>query len=184
MEGEQPRRIVPKRITLEKKDIDRLRVDKAMNKTSLLLGLFLLLMAGSAFAQQYRTVELKPITQQGWKYFYDMNKVSSPEALEIPLLAVKDDEVTRYLKASRNWRTAETVVTLVPLIYLLTLPKQKVVDPETFWWTLGGTLALQLGMEAVVHVKLGKAIDKYNMLIMQPTGSVTGVGVNFTYKFR
>jgi len=155
-----------------------------MNKTPLLLCLFLVLSAFQAAAQKYRTIELKPITKQGWSYYYDFNKVSSPVALEVPLLAVKDDEVTRYLKASRNWRTAESIVILVPLVYLLTLPKQGTVDQETFWWVFGGTIALQLGMEAISHAKLGMAIDRYNYIILQPTGSASSAGLSVTWKFR
>lgn len=155
-----------------------------MNKTSLLIGSFFLLAAFSVSAQQYRTIELKPITKQGWKYYYDFKKVSTPLALDVPLLAVNDQEVNRYLKASRTWRSAQNIVTLVPLVYLLTLPRQQYVDPETFWWMFGGTIAAQLGMEAVVHAKLGKAVDKYNMLILRPTGSAQGMGLQVTWKFR
>lgn len=156
-----------------------------MNKTPLLLLLFLVIAPAVSQAQQkYKMVELKPITQQGWKYFYDLKKVSSPASLEVPLLAVEDAEVTRYLKASKNWKSAEQFVTLIPLIYVLSLPRNQYVDPNTFWWVFGATIAAQLGMEAISNAKLGKAIDKYNMIILQPTGSLEqGVGVNLTWKF-
>lgn len=152
-----------------------------MKKTSLLLSLFLVLFALTSNGQQYRTVELKPITQQGWRYYYDLKKVTSPVALEVPLLAVNDDEVNRYLKGYKNWTAAAGFVTIVPLIYFLSLPKSGYVDQETFWWVFGGTIAAQLGMTAVSHVKLGKSIDRYNMLILQPSGRSLGLSV--TYKF-
>lgn len=152
-----------------------------MNKTLVVIFLLVLTSSQTAFSQKYRTVELKPITQQGWSYFYDMNKVSSPLALEVPLLAVKDNEVNRYLRASKNWRTAESFVTLIPLIYILSLPRNQYVDPNTFWWIFGGTLAVQLGMEAITHFKLGKAIDKYNMIILQPSGH--SLGLQLTWRF-
>lgn len=152
-----------------------------MKKTSLLLSLFVVVFALSASGQQYRTVELKPITQQGWKYYYDLKKVSSPVALEMPLLAVNDDEVNRYLKGSKNWSSAASFVTLIPLIYVLTLPRNGYVDPNTFWWIIGGTAAVQLGMTAISHIKLGKSIDRYNILILQPSGR--SLGLELTYKF-
>jgi hypothetical protein len=157
---------------------------KAMNKTLLILPMLILASCIAASGQKYKTVELKPITKQGWKYYYDLKKVSSPLALEVPLLAVNDAEVNRYLKASRNWRSAEQFITLVPLIYLLTLPRSQYVDQETFWWIFGGTIAAQLGMEAMSHLKLGLAIDKYNLIILQPTGSLNGAGMKLTYRFR
>lgn len=156
-----------------------------MKKTLSLLSL-LVLVAGQAIAQQkYKTVELKPITQQGWKYFYDLKRVSSPAALEVPLLAVDDPEVTRYLKASKNWKSAEQFVTLIPLVYFLTLPRTQYVDPNTFWWIFGGTIAAQLGMEAISNAKLGLAIDKYNLIILRPTGSIqNGLGMSATWRLR
>lgn len=152
-----------------------------MKKTSLYLGLFLLLLSLSAYGQRYRTVELKPITQQGWKYYYDLKRVSSPVALEVPLLAVNDNEVTRYLKAYKGWNAASNFVTLVPLVYLLSIPRNGYINQETFWWVFGGTVAAQLGMSAISHFKLGKSIDRYNVLILQPTG--LNLGLSVTYKF-
>ena len=152
-----------------------------MKKTSLYLGLFLLLLSLSARGQQYRTIELKPITQEGWKYYYDLKRVTSPVALEVPLLAVNDEEVTRYLKAYKGWNIASNLVTLVPLVYLLSLPKNGYIDQETFWWIFGSTVAAQLGMSAISHIKLGKSIDRYNMLILRPTG--LNLGLSVTYKF-
>lgn len=153
-----------------------------MNKRSLLLLVLLVFTTSRVLAQQtYKTVELKPITQQGWRYFYDLKKVTSPVALEVPLLAVNDDEVNRYLKASKNWNSASAFVTLIPIIYILSLPRNSYVDPNTFWWVFGGTAAVQLGMTAISHVKLGKSIDRYNMLILQPSGR--SLGLELTYKF-
>lgn len=150
-----------------------------MKKTLLLIGFTL--GAGTAIAQTYKTVELKPITQQGWKYFYDLKKVSSPIALEVPLLAVNDDEVNRHLKGARTYRTIESIVIIVPLVYVLSLPRNTYVDPNTFWWIFGGTLAAQLGLEALSHMQMGKAIDKYNMIILRPSGR--SLGLELTWRF-
>lgn len=152
-----------------------------MKKTPLLLSLFLITLSFSAAGQQYKTIELKPITQEGWRYYYDLKKVSSPAALEVPLIAVNDNEVNRYLKAYKNWNSAAGFITLVPLIYILSVPKNGYVDEQTFWWVFGGTIAAQLGITAISHIKLGKAIDRYNRLILQPTGRT--LGLSATYKF-
>lgn len=154
-----------------------------MNKTTVIISLFLVGLAWSAKGQQYRTIELKPITQQGWKYFYDLKKVSLPAALEVPLLAVNDQEVERYLKGYKGWHAAGSFILLVPFIYVVSLPQNSYHDPTTFWWIFGGTLAAQLGMEAIAHIKLGKAIDKYNLVIMRPEGSLYGPGASITIKF-
>lgn len=150
-----------------------------MKKTLFLLMLIVLPLLASA--QKYRTIELKPITKQGWQYFYDLKKVSSPVALEVPLLSLNDPEVNRYTKGYKGWNAASGLVTIIPLVYFLSLPKNGYVDPNTFWWVFGGTIAAQLGITAVAHVKLGKAIDKYNMVILQPSGR--SLGVEVTYRF-
>jgi hypothetical protein len=150
-----------------------------MKKTLLLIGL--VLVTAAAMSQTYKTVELKPITQQGWKYFYDLKRVTGPAALEVPLIAVNDEEVTHHLKGFRTYQTIESVVVIIPLVYVLSLPRNQYVDPNTFWWVLGGTLAVQLGMEALSHVQLGKAIDKYNMIILRPSGR--SFGLELTWRF-
>jgi hypothetical protein len=152
-----------------------------MNKTPFLLSLFLLTLSFSASGQKYKTIELKPITQEGWRYYYDLKKVSSPAALEVPLIAVNDNEVNRYLKGYKNWNSAAGFITLIPLIYILSVPNNGYLDEQTFWWVFGGTIAAQLGLTAISHIKLGKSIDRYNMLILQPTGRTMGLSV--TYKF-
>lgn len=135
----------------------------------------------SVYAQRYKTIELKPITKQGWRYFYDFKKVNAPIALEIPLMALNDDEVTTYYRTSKAFRTAAGVMSVVPIIYLFTLPNTGYVDPTMFWIILGGTLATQLGLEALGHVKLGKAIDRYNVLIFQPSSS--SIGLEMVWRF-
>ncbi len=70
-----------------------------MKKSLFLAGLFCIPLIANA--QRYRTVELKPITQQGWKYYYDLVKVASPASLEIPLRSVQDEEVDLYVKSSK-----------------------------------------------------------------------------------
>lgn len=134
------------------------------------------LMPITVFAQHYKTIELKPITKQGWQYYYNMKKVSSPIALEVPLMALNDEVIMRDLKASKAFQTASRVLTIAPLIYLITLSTNNgYSDPNTFWIVLGGTVAAQYGLIAISHVKLGKAIDRYNTLIFQPSSSSLGL---------
>lgn len=142
---------------------------------------FILLLPGMVMAQRYKTVELKPIAKQGWRYYYDLKRVASPIALEIPLLALDDEEVIRYYRASKTLRGAAAAVSFIPLIYIITIPASGYLDPTTFWIIFGGTLATQLGLEALGHIKLGKAIDRYNTLIFQPSSS--SLGLQLTWRF-
>ena len=149
---------------------------KILVLTALILAPILML------AQRYRTVELKPITKQGWKYFYDLKKVSSPIALEVPLMSLEDPEINRFVKSSKAWRTAGVIVSFAPVIYLISLDKHTYVDQSTFWWIFGGTILAQIGLEAIGHVQFGKGIDKYNRLVLLPSGS--SLGLQATWKFR
>jgi len=154
-----------------------------MNKTSVIISLLLIGLSLTAMGQQYKTIELKPITKQGWKYFYDLKKVSGPAALEVPLLAINDQEVNRYLNGYKAWHSAGTFLIFIPAIYVLAAPHNQSLDYTTFWWVLGGAVVAQMGLEAVAHVKLGKAVDKYNMVIIRPEGSLYGPGASITVKF-
>jgi hypothetical protein len=145
------------------------------------IGIFILLLPLTLLAQRYKTLELKPISKQGWQYYYDLKRVSSPVALEVPLMALNDEEVTRYYRASKSFRIASGIVAGAPLIYLLTLPSNGYVDPTVFLYVLGGTFVTQIGLEAIRHIKLGKAINRYNSLIFQPSSS--SLGLKITWKF-
>jgi len=145
------------------------------------IGVIMLLLPAALFAQRYQTIELKPITKQGWQYYYDFKRVSSPVALEVPLMALNDEEINSYFRASKKIRSISGVIAFVPLIYLFTVPSTGSADPTTFWLIMGGTIVAQLGVEAIRHVKLGRAIDRYNSLIFQPSSS--SLGVQLTWKF-
>ncbi len=147
-----------------------------------LICVFVFLMPISLFAQRYKTVELKPIAKQGWKYYYDLKRVSSPIALEVPLMALNDEEIIKDVRASKTLRSVSALIAIAPLIYLITLTNNYgYTDPTVFWIILGGTFVTQLGLTALSHLKLEKAIDRYNTLIFQPSSS--SLGVQMIWKF-
>ena len=85
-----------------------------MKKTWLLP--ILLLACVQLYGQKYKTIELKPITKQGWNYFYDLKKVKSPYTLQFPLMGVEDEEIDRLYKGFQTLNTLSTITTLIPLI--------------------------------------------------------------------
>lgn len=141
----------------------------------------LLLIPTSLLAQRYQTIELKPITKQGWQYFYDLKRVSSPVALEVPLMALNDEEINRHFRASKTLRFVSGAISIAPALYLFSIPSNGFADPTTFWLIMGGTIVTQVGIEVFRHVKLGKAIERYNSLIFHPSSS--SLGVQLTWKF-
>jgi len=146
-----------------------------------LIGVLILLLPATLFAQRYQTIELKPIAKQGWQYYYDLKRVSSPVALEVPLMALNDEEINRHFRAAKSWRYVSGLISFVPFFYLISLPSNGYADPTIFWLVVGGTLASQIGIDVYRHIKLGKAIDRYNSLIFQPSSS--SLGVQLTWKF-
>jgi hypothetical protein len=146
-----------------------------------LIGVLMLLLPATLFAQRYQTIELKPIAKQGWQYYYDLKRVSSPVALEVPLMALNDEEINRHFRAAKTLLNVSSVISFVPLIYIFTIPTYGYADPNTFWLIVAGTLVTQLGLDVFRHIKLGKAIDRYNSLIFQPSSS--SLGVQLTWKF-
>lgn len=148
----------------------------------MLIFLFVLLIPAGVLAQRYKTVELKPITKQGWRYYYDLKKVKSHLALEIPLMSLNDEEITKYVQASKAYQSAAIAVAFIPVVYIFTIPGNSgYVNPTTFWIIMGGSLATQIGLNAIGHNKLGKAIDRYNTLIFKP--SSRSLGVEMVWRF-
>lgn len=108
-----------------------------------LIWVLILLMPITGLAQRYKTVELKPIAKQGWQYYYDLKKVGTPLALEVPLLALNDEEVNKNWGTSKAFRSASALVSIAPLIYLVTIASNQTYgDPTTFWIIMGAHLRL------------------------------------------
>ncbi|MCW5911399.1 MAG: hypothetical protein KIT62_10010 [Cyclobacteriaceae bacterium] len=147
------------------------------------LGLILFMVVGSLnlFGQQYKTVELKPIAKQGWRYYYDFKRLGGPIALEVPLIAINDEETFRLYKTSKTIRAVGQALGFIPLFYIISIPENGFINPSTFWILVGSSLAAQLGMETLGHFKLGKAIDRYNLLIFQPSSNSLGLQIKLQF---
>lgn len=149
-----------------------------MKKTWLLP--ILLLACFQLYGQKYKTIELKPITKQGWNYYYDLKKVKSPYTLQFPLMGVEDEEIDRLYKGFQTMNTLSTITSFIPIIYIITLPKGA-IDQETFWTLWGASLATVFIFQGLGHSKLGKAIDRYNLLIYQPSGQSFGASLSVRF---
>ncbi len=150
----------------------------------ILTALFTLFLC-DAQSQHTRVTELKPIHQEGRWYYYDFKKIDGGAyALQIPLQSLDDAEINRRYKTFRTLSSFGRVLVFVPIVYLLTLPKNNgytYLSPNDFWIIFGTTLAAQLAFEIVAKSHLKKGIDRYNTLILQPSGN--SLGAALTYKF-
>lgn len=140
--------------------------------------ILLILFPFSLQAQFTKTVELKPIQKQDWRYFYDSRKVKSPYALQIPLEALGDEEINRRYKNFYTLQILTTALAYAPLIYLLTTPVNSQADLETFLIMIGITIVVDLALDAVGHHQLKKAIDRYNILILPKKVGLEGMSGN------
>ena len=138
-----------------------------------------------ARAMQTKHTELKPIHRQGGSYHYDFKKVDGgPYALQITLQSLNDDEINHHYKMFKTISQVGRYLTFIPLIYLLSLPKNNgstYINPTDFWIIIGGTIAAQFALEFIAKNQLDKSIDRYNMLIIH--SSTHSLGLSLTYKF-
>ncbi|MBX2961901.1 MAG: hypothetical protein KF687_05260 [Cyclobacteriaceae bacterium] len=146
--------------------------------------ILLFLLSSNLQAQQrFRTVELKPIHKDGWRYFYDGKRVNTPYALQIPLSSVNDEEVTKRYKQFTFLSNAGQFLAIVPLVYLIggVTNSGNIYNPETFFWMVIAIFGIDITLDIVAHSQLKKGIDRYNILILTPSQGAPGLSLR--YKF-
>ncbi|MFM7488022.1 MAG: hypothetical protein ACKO13_14020 [Cytophagales bacterium] len=136
----------------------------------------------ACFSQRFKVVELKPMVKQGFSYFYDGKRVhGGAYGLQIPLLSLNDEEVSRHYRSFHLWQSVSAVTTIVPAVYLISLPGRQNINQEEFWVVFGGSLAASFGCQIVSNIKIRKSIDRYNTLILAPSSQVLGASVTFRF---
>ena len=151
-----------------------------MKVGSLLLLAFLIGFA--AYSQKFRIIELKPIVKQGAIYYYDLKRVhGGAYGLQIPLQSLDDNEVNRYYKSFRTWKTVGAVFSLIPAVYFISISRSQTFDQNEFWITFGASMAGILATEIVANTRIKKGVDRYNSLVIGVSGQV--VGPALTYRF-
>jgi hypothetical protein len=136
----------------------------------------LLALLNSANAQ-FKTIELKPIQKHGLNYYYDFKKVTSPYALQIPLLAMEDDKINRYYNTFNGLQLVGGLVFAVPVLYAVYNITSNIYDPQTFWTMTVGALGVSMAMEIWSHNRMKLAIERYNLLLLpHPSGRNTFTG--------
>lgn len=150
-----------------------------------IFAILLTVVSNLVCAQTTKSLELKPIYRQGSKYFYGDKKVRNGYALQVPLLALEDDEINQRFKNFTTIRKIGRYSYLVPLIYLITISssnrqgqtqinRSKIDTWSAVFW---GAVATNIGCNIVSNVQLGKGIDRYNTLIFKNN---VGLQLNYT----
>jgi hypothetical protein len=126
---------------------------------------------------QYKTIELKPIQKHGWQYYYDFRKVSTPEALQIPLLAMEDERIIKYYNTFSGLQLVSGLVFLVPVIYVLYQAGNTYYSSESFWTITIAAVVTSATLQIWSHNRMKLAVERYNMLLLpHPTGRAPSAG--------
>jgi len=137
------------------------------------LGLFTYL-SNVSFAQKTtKTVPLRGIIIQGDflkdTYFYGTKKLNSAYDLTIPFLEIEDKEVDRLYKSHKTINSLRMIATFLPGIYLtytLSGSNRSAYSDEVGWTLLGVSVVSSVGLGILSRVKMRKAINRYNELIL------------------
>jgi hypothetical protein len=136
----------------------------------------------SAPAQFRKTVELKPIAKQGFQYFYDLKRMRTPYALQMPLLAVEDERVRAHYRSFEVLDIAGDFLEFIPFIYLISdLNPGGSVGFQTFFLLWLGSIGANLVLDLFAHRQLRKGIDRYNQLIVVPSSHLPGLSLQFRF---
>lgn len=136
-------------------------------------------------AQQQKTIELKPIHHQGFRYYYGFKKVyGGAKGIQIPLQSLNDDEVNLRYKNFRKFRTAEVAVAMVPAVYLAAnFPsnRRRHFDATSMYTVIGASLVAIIGLDLCAKYQIKKGIDRYNEIILAPSSSSVGASLSYTF---
>jgi hypothetical protein len=155
-----------------------------VRKINLKLITLLALLNVPALAQ-YKTLELKPIQRQGWKYYYDFKKVSSADALQIPFVAMEDERINKYYNTYSNLQLVSGLVFVIPVLYVVYNITSNVYDADTFWALTAGAVGVSLAMEIWSHNRIKLAVDRYNLLLLpHPSGKGPPASPSLSVGFR
>jgi len=142
---------------------------------------------GTVTAQHatYKTIELRPIQKQGWRYYYDFKKVTTAEALQIPLIAMEDEQIQKYYNSYVGLQTAAGLVLVVPVLYILYGASNQYYSPDSFWTITITSFAASLALQIWSHNRMKLAIERYNTLLLPPpSGSVAIPNGGLRLSFR
>ena len=122
---------------------------------------------------QYKVLDLKPIQKQGLRYYYDFKKVSTPLALQIPLMALEDEQIAKNFRTFENLQLASDIVFVAPAVWILLALGGADISTESFWAVTLGAAATVLVLQIWSHNRMKLAIERYNMLLLpHPTGQL------------
>lgn len=142
-------------------------------------------MAGGAANAQYRTMELKPIQKHGWRYYYDFRKVSTPEALQIPLIAMEDEQILKAYNAFTGLQVVSGLVMLAPVLYVLYQAGGTYYSLDAFWSITIGSFATSMVLQVWSHNRMKLAVERYNMLLLPyPEGRASSGTGGLTLRFH
>jgi len=154
-------------------------------RTSLILLVTVWLTTG-LYAQTSKSIQLKPIYKQGWKYYYDGRKIRTPDALQIPLEAIDDKEINRRYKNYKRLQKFGVLAYLPSLLYLIANSHDIVGGhyrhstsgeaQRTYLFLVAGGVVGNLTFNALSHHQMAKAIDIYNLNISNK--STLGLSIN------
>jgi hypothetical protein len=153
-------------------------------RKNLLLVLLLVMVSTSGYAQRTKTIELKPIYKQGFTYYYDMNRVKSPYALQVPLLSLEDEEITRRFRNFDRLGLIGDLGLIIPFLAIIpaTSPNSaSSINSESVLWLFLAAIGIDLTFDLFAHVQLKKGIDRYNQLIVVPSSAAPGLSLRYRF---
>lgn len=130
------------------------------------IGILMLMSSQDVSAQNTKSIQLKPIFKSGRKYFYDSKKMVTPYSLEIPLLALNNEEINRNYRQFKTLQSLRGLAYLPGLVWLFAANPNSTNYDEGLFYLLMGGLVVDIGINAISHQKMKQAIDLYNIAIM------------------
>lgn len=137
-------------------------------------------------------IESKP-TFWGRQYVYKNQLISDPLALQIPLLEVKDPEISyEFLTFKNQRRTMRLISGISTVVALYSFIEANKVSNGFYWSVVGSSAIINIYLGTASMKHLNRALNKYNALANQKVSLQLGaiqnqyiwapqVGVNYQF---
>ena len=135
---------------------------------------------------------LKPIEISNGRYYYGSQRLNSPYSFEIPFYELNDQYVNLQFRRYKNIRTVASLIGIIPSLYFIYTISYRQYNNNTYWIVFGTSIAGSLTCSALGNSYIKKAIEGYNVRIMnnkigfsvQPLPNQTmAYGMGYTWEF-
>lgn len=182
-------------VVLFLKKPNQMKIAKVLLKRMLFVAMFLgvRLLFAQSINTKLQVIQVEP-KLLGTRYIYEHQTIDNPLALQIPLLQLKDPEVSReFLRFKQQRKLVQTIGLGSTLFSLYAILNRDKIENGTYWTVVGTTALVSGYLNLKSNIHLYKSVERYNTLVgnnqlgltvaQHPFNKQAVVGLAFKHEF-